>query len=58
MVAECHQINGLAQACSYSRGLEINDSLSQIQALLSACPELSGDYNRLLKVLYVFDHAT
>ena len=26
MIPECHQINGLAQACSYSRGLEIDES--------------------------------
>ena len=30
--------------------------VSQMRALLVACLEIAGDYNRLLKVLYVFEH--
>ena len=29
--------------------------ISQMQAHLAACRELAGDYNGLLKVLYVFE---
>ena len=32
-----------------------NRPVSQLPALLATCRELSGDYNRLLNVLYVFD---
>ena len=31
------------------------ESHTQMRALLAACRELAGDYNRLLEVLYAFE---